>query len=91
MDDTTNEIEMCLHCPLPECNNCLETGVKFSKLQRKHEEWKIRIRELAALGLTDKQMATHLAIHPNTVAILRKEMGIPSLSPRDRKRHERDI
>ena len=61
--DTQEEIQMCLHCKYKECINCL--GPKGSaqnrgKLARKHEEWTVRIRDLARLGFSDRQIASRL-------------------------------
>lgn len=78
-EDTAADIQKCLACPLIECANCLENPGVYGKKLRKHAEWKARIKEYAALGLTDKEMASRLAIHPNTVMALRKELGIPRL------------
>ena len=79
--DTQEEIQMCLHCKYKECINCL--GPKGSaqnrgKLARKHEEWTIRIRELARLGFSDRQIASRLGLSPKTVLTLRHAAGIPS-------------
>ena len=44
--DTPEQIQMCLHCKYKECINCLE-GKDHGKKTNRHEEWTIRIRELA--------------------------------------------
>ena len=78
-EDTAEDIQKCLACPLAECINCLENPERYGKTLRKRAEWQARVKEYAALGLTDKEMASRLAIHPNTVLALRKQLGIPRL------------
>lgn len=78
--DSQEDIQMCLNCPKPKCNNCLGkyesgSGASTRKL--------IKLQELAKQGMTDAQMGEILDIHPNTVYILRKRLGIPNY--RDRK------
>lgn len=78
--DSKEDIQMCLHCPRPECINCLG-GEMYARGSAKHEIWRGRIREMAAAGLTDRQMGKRLGINEATVARYRKAMGIPPLSP----------
>lgn len=75
--DTPEQIQMCLHCKYKECINCLE-GKDHGKKTKRHEEWTIRIRELARLGFSDRQIAKRLGLSPRTVLTLRHAAGIPS-------------
>lgn len=75
--DTPEQIQMCLHCKYKECINCLE-GKDHGKKTKRHEEWAIRIRELARLGFSDRQIAKRLGLSPRTVLTLRHAAGIPS-------------
>lgn len=70
------EIQMCLTCPLPECINCLEAvnGGKSLKHVRGLQE----VQRMVGLGYDDKRMAKELGVHPNTVLLFRKELGIPN-------------
>lgn len=71
---------MCLTCPLPECVNCLEAvnGGRSLKHVRRLQE----VRRMADLGYDDKRMAKELGVHPNTVFLFRKELGIPNYTAR---------
>ena len=94
--DTEEEIQKCLHCTYKECINCL--GPKGSdkvrgKMAKKHEEWTVRIRELAHLGLSDRQIASRLGLSPKTVLTLRHAAGIPSkcLYVYEQKKFEKEV
>lgn len=78
------EIRQCLNCQYPECVNCLCPDGRYGRVVRKHSKWKEAIQQGVADGLNDRQMGELLGISRNTVANLRRELGIPSLTGRGR-------
>lgn len=74
---TQEEINLCMSCPLVECVNCLGDPKRYSKLRKKHDEWKELVTLRVRQGHTNQQIAKELDVHPNTVTKLRKEFGLP--------------
>lgn len=79
-EDTREEIEMCLNCSKPECDDCLSRGGPFAKPSRAEIRLQkmAAVRRLHALGYTDAKIAAFTGLHISTVAVYRKEMRLPT-------------
>ena len=81
-DREKKEIELCLNCRFAECVNCLGRTSHLATLT--HSQRLEEVRRLSSLGYSDEQMGEELGLAPNTIYLMRKELGIPCL--RERKR-----
>lgn len=92
-EDTKEQINMCLTCPLDECINCLDPSYISSNVEEEAVE---RIKEMKSKGYrlnksdravlkaypfstTDQDMADRLGMRPSTTGVVRRRLRLPTL------------
>lgn len=80
-EDNPEEIDACLHCAKPKCNNCLENAYRG----RESRNVIIDAGELTELyndGVSVVGMAARLGVHPDTLRKRMREFGFSAAHPR---------
>lgn len=91
IEDSKEQIDMCLSCPLDECINCLdpsrtiksaedEVTKKIKELKSKSRKLKkreINLLKAYPFSKTDYDLAERLGTNQSTVCTIRKRLGLP--------------
>ena len=79
LDDSPEEIQMCLNCKRPTCVNCLDAHFTESTRMTNTKQ---RVRELWERGLNDTKIAKYLGLSASHVSHLRNQMLLPKIKER---------
>lgn len=78
--DSPEQIQKCLHCNKPYCNNCMYMRVEDGDL-----EPYLPFLELHKQGLNDREIAERLGKTPSTVQYFRRRFGLEANKKRRTK------